>query len=98
MKVAQLRKISILIEKVSLLICWIISILIEKVFLALSNSNLYLLSNNKARIDTKHEILEIGCGWGSFAIEVVKRTGCKYTGITRFEAQLEFVSQHENMW
>ncbi|KAG2727820.1 hypothetical protein I3760_01G176700 [Carya illinoinensis] len=61
LKVAQLRKISILIEK--------------------------------TRINTKHEILEIGCGWGSFAIEVVKRTGCKYTGITLFEAQLEFAKK-----
>uniref|UniRef100_A0A5B6YSM5 Amine oxidase domain-containing protein n=1 Tax=Davidia involucrata TaxID=16924 RepID=A0A5B6YSM5_DAVIN len=58
LKVAQLRKISLLIEK--------------------------------ARIDKKHEILEIGCGWGSLAIEVVKRTGCKYTGITLSEEQLRF--------
>ncbi|KAH1096434.1 hypothetical protein J1N35_013355 [Gossypium stocksii] len=35
----------------------------------------------KARIDNKHEILEIGCGWGGLAIEVVKRTGCKYTDL-----------------
>ncbi|XVE81904.1 hypothetical protein DITRI_Ditri15bG0103500 [Diplodiscus trichospermus] len=44
----------------------------------------------KARIDSKHEILEIGFGWGSLAIEVVKRTGCKYTGITLSEEQLKF--------
>ncbi|XVF28546.1 hypothetical protein REPUB_Repub15cG0039000 [Reevesia pubescens] len=44
----------------------------------------------KARIDSKHEILEIGYGWGSLAIEVVKRTGCKYTGITLSEEQLKF--------
>ncbi|KAK8623815.1 hypothetical protein V6N13_065178 [Hibiscus sabdariffa] len=44
----------------------------------------------KARIDSKHEILEIGCGWGSLAIEVVKRTGCKYTGITLSKEQLKF--------
>ncbi|XP_021291428.1 uncharacterized protein LOC110422000 isoform X2 [Herrania umbratica] len=44
----------------------------------------------KARIYSKHEILEIGCGWGSLAIEVVKRTGCKYTGITLSEEQLKF--------
>ncbi|GMJ01999.1 hypothetical protein like AT3G23530 [Hibiscus trionum] len=44
----------------------------------------------KARIDSKHEILEIGCGWGSLAIEVVKRTGCKYTGITLSEEQLKY--------
>ncbi|KAK6929725.1 hypothetical protein RJ641_003819, partial [Dillenia turbinata] len=36
----------------------------------------------KARIEKRHEILDIGCGWGSLAIEVVKQTGCKYTGIT----------------
>ncbi|XP_059653240.1 uncharacterized protein LOC132300240 isoform X2 [Cornus florida] len=56
LKVAQLRKISTLIEK--------------------------------ARIVEKHEILDIGCGWGSLAIEVVKRTGCKYTGISLSEEQL----------
>ncbi|KAG2727821.1 hypothetical protein I3760_01G176800 [Carya illinoinensis] len=61
LKAAQLRKISILIEK--------------------------------ARIDRKLEILDIGCGWGSFAIEIVKRTGCKYTGITLSEAQLEFAEK-----
>lgn len=44
----------------------------------------------KARIDGKHEVLEIGCGWGSLAIEVVKQTGCKYTGITLSEEQLKF--------
>ncbi|KAF2285524.1 hypothetical protein GH714_005299 [Hevea brasiliensis] len=44
----------------------------------------------KARIDQKQEVLDIGCGWGTFAIEVVKRTGCKYTGITLSEEQLKF--------
>ncbi|XP_057957913.1 uncharacterized protein LOC131150880 isoform X2 [Malania oleifera] len=58
LKVAQLRKISLLIEK--------------------------------ARIENKHEILEIGCGWGSLAVEVVKKTGCKYTGITLSEEQLRY--------
>ncbi|XP_062165431.1 LOW QUALITY PROTEIN: uncharacterized protein LOC133871936 [Alnus glutinosa] len=61
LKVAQLRKISLLIEK--------------------------------ARIDEKHEVLDIGCGWGSFAIEVVRQTGCKYTGITLSEAQLKFAEK-----
>jgi cyclopropane-fatty-acyl-phospholipid synthase len=58
LNVAQLRKISLLIEK--------------------------------ARIDEKHEVLEIGCGWGTFAIQLVKQTGCKYTGITLSEEQLKF--------
>ncbi|KAJ0963682.1 hypothetical protein J5N97_028804 [Dioscorea zingiberensis] len=61
LKVAQLRKITLLIEK--------------------------------ARINSQHEILEIGCGWGSLAIEVVKQTGCKYTGITLSEEQLHYAQR-----
>ncbi|KAL5702387.1 cyclopropane-fatty-acyl-phospholipid synthase [Ranunculus cassubicifolius] len=47
----------------------------------------------KARINDNHEILEIGCGWGSLAIEVVKQTGCKYTGITLSEQQLKYAER-----
>jgi cyclopropane-fatty-acyl-phospholipid synthase len=32
-------------------------------------------------------VLEIGCGWGGFAIEAVRRTGCRVTGITVSEEQ-----------
>ncbi|OIW01777.1 hypothetical protein TanjilG_03915 [Lupinus angustifolius] len=53
---------------------------------------IYLLIE-KGRIDKSHEILEIGCGWGSLAIEVVKRTGCKYTGITLSTEQLKLAEQ-----
>ncbi|KAL5068299.1 hypothetical protein RYX36_019186 [Vicia faba] len=61
LKDAQMRKISLLIEK--------------------------------ARIEKKHEILEIGCGWGRLAIEVVKKTGCKYTGITLSKEQLKLAEK-----
>ncbi|KAL0456951.1 UNVERIFIED_CONTAM: Tuberculostearic acid methyltransferase UfaA1 [Sesamum latifolium] len=44
----------------------------------------------QARISKEHHILEIGCGWGGLAIEVVKRTGCRYTGITLSEKQLQY--------
>ncbi|KAF3676378.1 putative primary amine oxidase-like [Capsicum annuum] len=44
----------------------------------------------KARISAEHHVLEIGFGWGSLAVEVVKQTGCKYTGITLSEQQLEY--------
>ncbi|QCE07678.1 cyclopropane-fatty-acyl-phospholipid synthase [Vigna unguiculata] len=47
----------------------------------------------KAKIDKTHEILEIGCGWGSLAIEVVKQTGCTYTGITLSKEQLKLAEQ-----
>ncbi|XP_020531014.1 uncharacterized protein LOC18447304 isoform X2 [Amborella trichopoda] len=50
---------------------------------------IYLLIE-KARVDSDHEILEIGCGWGSLALEVVKQTRCKYTGITLSEEQLKY--------
>ncbi|KAK1592321.1 hypothetical protein Q3G72_023030 [Acer saccharum] len=58
LNVAQMRKISLLIEK--------------------------------ARISKEQEVLDIGCGWGCLAIEAVKRTGCKYTGITLSEEQLKY--------
>ncbi|PIN25284.1 Cyclopropane-fatty-acyl-phospholipid synthase [Handroanthus impetiginosus] len=45
----------------------------------------------KARISKEHHILEIGCGWGSLAFEVVKITGCKYTGITLSKKQMQYV-------
>ncbi|XP_064992164.1 uncharacterized protein LOC103974893 isoform X3 [Musa acuminata AAA Group] len=61
LKIGQLRKISLLIEK--------------------------------AQINDKHEVLEIGCGWGSLAIEVVKQTGCRYTGITLSEEQLKYAKR-----
>ncbi|CAN1279159.1 Tuberculostearic acid methyltransferase UfaA1 [Linum perenne] len=58
LRAAQMRKISLLIEK--------------------------------AKISKGQKVLEIGCGWGTLAIEVVRRTGCKYTGITLSEEQLKY--------
>ncbi|XP_042438219.1 uncharacterized protein LOC122023874 [Zingiber officinale] len=47
----------------------------------------------KAQVEGKHEVLEIGCGWGSLAIEVVKQTGCRYTGVTLSQEQLTFAKR-----
>lgn len=47
----------------------------------------------QARVEKHHEVLEIGCGWGTLAMEVVRRTGCKYTGITLSEEQLRYAEQ-----
>ncbi|ESR33551.1 hypothetical protein CICLE_v10005727mg [Citrus x clementina] len=44
----------------------------------------------KARVSKGQEVLDIGCGWGTLAIEIVKQTGCKYTGITLSEEQLKY--------
>ncbi|CAN6907495.1 unnamed protein product [Brassica oleracea] len=52
----------------------------------------YEYSSN-ARIEKNHEVLEIGCGWGTLAIEVVKKTGCKYTGITLSIEQLKYAEE-----
>ena len=36
----------------------------------------------KARIQSSDHVLEIGCGWGGFAMEAAQQTGCHVTGIT----------------
>ncbi len=41
----------------------------------------------RARISPEDHVLEIGCGWGGFAIEAVRQTGCRVTGITVSPAQ-----------
>ncbi|XP_038888566.1 uncharacterized protein LOC120078371 [Benincasa hispida] len=58
LRIAQLRKISILIKK--------------------------------ARINKNHKVLDIGCGWGTLAIEIVKQTGCHCTGITLSKEQFKY--------
>lgn len=35
-----------------------------------------------AGIGPGDHVLEIGCGWGGFALEAVRQTGCRVTGIT----------------
>ncbi|TNF50790.1 DUF1365 family protein, partial [bacterium] len=47
----------------------------------------------KARITPGDHILEIGIGWGSFAIEAARSTGCFVTGITISSSQLELARE-----
>jgi len=47
---------------------------------------------DKAQIRKEDRILEIGSGWGSFAIEAAKRTGCSVTTVTVSRKQYEFVA------
>lgn len=86
LRAAQMRKISLLIDKVRKehvlaleqeLLCSVITI--ERHF--------------QARVEKHHEVLEIGCGWGTLAIEVVRRTGCRYTGITLSIEQLKYAEE-----
>ncbi len=44
---------------------------------------------DQARIQPGHHVLEIGSGWGSFAIQAAKRTGCRVTTVTISEEQFE---------
>ncbi|KAH9681825.1 Amino oxidase domain-containing protein [Citrus sinensis] len=54
------------------------------------------LQIEKARVSKGHGVLEIGCGWGTFAIEVVRQTGCNYTGITLSAEQLKYAEMKVN--
>jgi len=49
-----------------------------------------------AGIRPEHHVLEIGCGWGGFAIEAAKRTGCRVTGITISEEQYDYAVERVN--
>lgn len=44
----------------------------------------------KARIEPGMHVLEVGCGWGGFAIHVARELGCRVTGITLSERQAEW--------
>jgi len=48
---------------------------------------------DKAQIGPEAHVLEVGCGWGGFAIEAVRRTGCRVTGITLSEEQLKLARE-----
>jgi len=46
----------------------------------------------QADIRTGDHVLEIGSGWGGFAVEAVKKTGCRVTAITLSQKQYDYVS------
>ena len=50
--------------------------------LELAQQNKYRTIIDKLQLGADDHLLEIGCGWGGFAIEAVRRTGCRVTGIT----------------
>jgi cyclopropane-fatty-acyl-phospholipid synthase len=47
----------------------------------------------RAEIKPGDHVLEIGCGWGGFAIEAVRKTGCRVTAITISQAQYDLATQ-----
>ncbi len=44
---------------------------------------------DQADVHKEHHILEIGCGWGGFAVYAARKTGCRVTGITVSKAQYQ---------
>ena len=44
----------------------------------------------KLNIKPNQKVLDIGCGWGSLAIDIAKSTGCEVTGITLSENQFNY--------
>lgn len=47
----------------------------------------------KLRLQPEDHLLEIGCGWGGFAIEAARQTGCRVTGITISEEQYDLARE-----
>ena len=48
------------------------------------------------KLKPNHNVLEIGCGWGSFAIYAAKKYKCKITCITLSEKQYQYVKKKVN--
>ncbi len=48
---------------------------------------------DQARIGPDDHLLEIGCGWGGFAVFAAEKTGCRVTGITVSKAQYDLACQ-----
>lgn len=44
----------------------------------------------KLQLSGNDHVLEIGCGWGGFALHAVKNYGCRVTGVTLSEAQATY--------
>ena len=48
---------------------------------------------DKLAVSPEHHILEIGSGWGGFAIELARLTGCRVTSITISNEQLKLARE-----
>ncbi len=61
--------------------------------LADAQRNKYRALADKARIDSSCHVLEIGCGWGGFAIFAATEYGARVTGVTLSVEQLEYAQE-----
>lgn len=58
--------------------------------LAAAQRSKWELLARKVRLEPGLHVLEIGCGWGGFAIHAAREHGCRVTGITLSERQAEW--------
>ena len=61
------------------------------------NDTLEIAQNNKIKhiikkmnIKSNQKVLDIGCGWGSLAIDIAQTTNCEVTGITLSQNQFKY--------
>ncbi len=47
----------------------------------------------KLNLKPNQRVLDIGCGWGTLALDIAKKTQCEVVGITLSENQLEYAQQ-----
>ena len=47
----------------------------------------------RSNLNQNSKVLDIGCGWGSLAIDIAKSAKCEVTGITLSENQLNYCNQ-----
>jgi len=47
----------------------------------------------KLNLKPNHKVLDIGCGWGTLALDIAKKTQCEVVGITLSKNQLEYAQQ-----
>ena len=57
--------------------------------LAAAQRNKYQALVDKLQLQSDHHLLEIGSGWGGFALYAAHQTGCRVTSITLSEQQLQ---------
>ena len=61
--------------------------------LEIAQNNKILHIIKKLNIKPNQKVLDIGCGWGSLAIDIAKTAGCEVTGITLSENQLRYANK-----
>ena len=64
------------------------------------NDTLEVAQNNKIdhiikklNLKPNHKVLDVGCGWGTLALDIAKKTQCEVVGITLSKNQLEYAQQ-----